>query len=73
MAGHGDIIGVAANSGKSAAPTAGLIVSPLSLYWLEAGRPGLYLAYASIPESALQRGVQMLAEVLREGICRTWP
>jgi len=55
-----------------AATAAGLIVSPLSLYRLEADRPGLYLGYAAIPEPALKRGAQSLAAVLRSERCARW-
>lgn len=57
----------------TAASQAGLHVSPLSLYRLEDGPPGLYMGYASIPEPALKRGARELAEVLRANRCPTWP
>lgn len=56
----------------SAAQEAGLHVSPLSLYRLEEGSPGLYMGYASIPEAALKRGAKDLAEVLRASRCPTY-
>ncbi len=56
----------------SAATAAGLVISPLSLYRLEQGRPGLYMGYASIPEAALKRGAMKLAAVLRAANCPTF-
>ncbi|MFN3626488.1 PLP-dependent aminotransferase family protein [Parvibaculum sp.] len=56
----------------AAATAAGLHVSPLSLYRLEEGPPGLYMGYASIPEPALKRGARELADVLRANRCPTW-
>lgn len=48
-----------------AAMKAGLHVSPLSLYRLEDGRPGLYMGYASVPEAELERAAASLAGILR--------
>lgn len=47
-----------------AAREAGIHVSPLSLYRLEQGRPGLYMGYASIPEADLKRAAAALASIL---------
>lgn len=56
----------------ASATKAGLHVSPLSLYRLEEGSPGLYMGYASVPEPALKRGASELAEVLRASRCPTY-
>lgn len=49
----------------AAAMKAGIHVSPLALYRLERGRPGLYMGYASVPEADLKRAAVNLAGVLR--------
>ncbi|MEP0706719.1 MAG: PLP-dependent aminotransferase family protein [Parvibaculum sp.] len=54
----------------AAATQAGLFISPLALYRLEEGRPGLYMGYASVPEAALERAATRLAEILHSG---NWP
>lgn len=48
----------------AAAMEAGIHVSPLALYRLEQGRPGLYMGYASVPEAELKRAAADLAGVL---------
>jgi GntR family transcriptional regulator/MocR family aminotransferase len=49
----------------AAAMEAGIHVSPLALYRLEQGRPGLYMGYASVPEAELKRAAAKLAGVLK--------
>ena len=51
------------------AADAGLFLSPLALYRLEQGRPGLYMGYASVPESALISAIRQLAGLLQNGNC----
>jgi GntR family transcriptional regulator / MocR family aminotransferase len=53
----------------AAATQAGLFISPLALYRLEEGRPGLYMGYASVPEAALERAAIELADILRTENC----
>lgn len=48
----------------AAAMEAGIHASPLALYRLEQGRPGLYMGYASVPEAELKRAAAKLAGVL---------
>ncbi|MBX3505035.1 MAG: PLP-dependent aminotransferase family protein [Parvibaculum sp.] len=55
----------------AAAMEAGIHVTPLSLYRLEAGRPGLYMGYAAIPEPALKRAARDLAGILAASSCPT--
>ncbi len=52
-----------------AASEAGIHVSPLSLYRLEEGRPGLYMGYASVPEAELAKSAQGLAAILKTAGC----
>lgn len=52
-----------------AASEAGIHVSPLSLYRLEEGRPGLYIGYASVPEAELAKSAQALAAILKAAGC----
>ncbi|MEP5245431.1 MAG: PLP-dependent aminotransferase family protein, partial [Alphaproteobacteria bacterium] len=56
-----------------AAMKAGLHVSPLSLYRLEEGRPGLYMGYASVPEAELKHAAASLADVLRAAGAPRYP
>lgn len=52
-----------------AAAQGGVHVSPLSLYRLEPGAPGLYMGYASVPEPDLTRAAAKLAEILKTAGC----
>ena len=52
-----------------AAAEADIHVSPLSLYRLESGRPGLYMGYASVPEAEIGKAATHLAGVLAKAGC----
>ena len=52
-----------------AAADADIHVSPLSLYRLESGRPGLYMGYASVPEAEIGKAATRLAGVLAKAGC----
>jgi len=56
-----------------AAAEADIHVSPLSLYRLESGRPGLYMGYASVPETEIGKAATRLAEVLTRAGCPRRP
>ena len=49
------------------AARAGIVVRPLSVHYLaRAARGGLLLGYAGVPEREIDRGIEQLAQVLRE-------
>jgi len=50
---------------------AGIVVRPLSVHYLDRPkRSGLLLGYAGVPEREIDRGIEQLANVLREGARR---
>ncbi|WP_421861571.1 PLP-dependent aminotransferase family protein [Parvibaculum sp.] len=57
----------------AAARKASIHVSPLALYQMERGRPGLYMGYASVPEADLKRAAVNLAGVLRAAGAPRYP
>ncbi|MBX3493596.1 MAG: PLP-dependent aminotransferase family protein [Parvibaculum sp.] len=52
-----------------AAAEADIHISPLSLYRLETGRPGLYMGYASVPEAEIGKAATRLAGLLAKAGC----